>query len=77
MYYRGDDMQTISLRLSDRDKKIIQEYAKISNLSVSELIRRVVIAKIEDESDIRLFDEVYQTSRRTYSLKEIEKDLVR
>lgn len=70
-------MQTISLRLSDRDKKIIQEYAKISNLSVSELIRRVVIAKIEDESDIRLFDEVYQTSRRTYSLKEIEKDLVR
>jgi uncharacterized protein (DUF1778 family) len=70
-------METISLRLSDRDKKIIQEYAKISNLSVSELIRRIVIAKIEDESDIRLFDEVYQTSRRTYSLKEIEKDLVR
>jgi RHH-type rel operon transcriptional repressor/antitoxin RelB len=77
MYYRGEGMQTISLRLSDRDKKIIQEYAKISNLSVSELIRRVVIAKIEDESDIRLFDEIYQTSRRTYSLKEIEKDLVR
>jgi RHH-type transcriptional regulator, rel operon repressor / antitoxin RelB len=75
MYYRGDSMEIISLRLSSRDKKIIQDYAKIQHLTVSEFIRSVVIAKIEDEVDIQLFDQVYQPHRKTYSLKEIERDL--
>jgi RHH-type transcriptional regulator, rel operon repressor / antitoxin RelB len=75
MYYRGDSMETISLRLSSRDKKVIQDYARVHNLTVSEFIRTVVIARIEDEVDIHLFDTVYNTHRKTYSLKEIERDL--
>jgi hypothetical protein len=70
-------METISLRLSDRDKRIIQEYAKISNMSVSELIRRIVIAKIEDDTDVRIFDEIYRSNQKMFSLKEIEKELTR
>ena len=68
-------METISLRLSARDKKIIQNYAKIHHLTVSEFIRGVVITRIEDEVDIRLFDQVYQAHRKTYSLEEVERDL--
>jgi hypothetical protein len=70
-------METISLRLSDRDKRIIQEYAKINNMSVSELIRRIVIAKIEDDTDVRIFDEIYRSNQKMFSLKEIEKELIR
>lgn len=70
-------METISLRLSSRDKRIIQEYAKINNMSVSELIRRIVIAKIEDDTDVRIFDEIYRSNQKMFSLKEIEKELIR
>ncbi|MBV1709052.1 MAG: hypothetical protein KMY54_04270 [Erysipelothrix sp.] len=70
-------METISLRLSDRDKRIIQEYAKINSMSVSELIRRIVIAKIEDDTDVRIFDEIYRSNQKMFSLKEIEKELTR
>lgn len=68
-------METISLRLSSRDKKLIQEYAELTGLTVSELIRKIVISKIEDEVDIRTFDEVYKAHAKTYSLKDIEKEL--
>jgi hypothetical protein len=70
-------METISLRLSDRDKRIIQEYAKINSMSVSELIRRIVIAKIEDDTDVRIFDEIYRSNQKMFSLREIEKELIR
>ncbi len=70
-------METISLRLSSRDKKLIQEYAEIQGLTVSELIRKVVIAKIEDEVDVRTFDEVYKAHAKSYTIREIEKDLSR
>lgn len=70
-------METISLRLCSRDKKLIQEYADLMGLTVSELIRKIVISKIEEEVDIRIFDEVYKAHVKTYSLKEIEKELER
>ena len=69
---------TISLRLSDEDTKLIKDYAKINNMSVSDLIRKAVIEKIEDEIDLDAYNKAIQEFKKnpkTYTLDEIEKDL--
>ena len=42
----------ISLRLSVEDAKLNKDYAKVNNISVSDLIRQAVIKKIEEEIDL-------------------------
>ena len=39
-------MPTISVRMTERDDKLIKEYAEMHNISVSDLIRNAVIEKI-------------------------------
>ena len=41
----------ISLRLSEEDTKLIKDYAKINNMSVSDLIRQAVL-QIEKKVDV-------------------------
>lgn len=48
-------MATISLRVNADDEKIIKEYAKSKNISVSALLRDAVFEKIEDEIDLNLY----------------------
>ncbi|MBQ3295483.1 MAG: hypothetical protein IJH00_03250 [Erysipelotrichaceae bacterium] len=57
-YTRGDILMTISLRLSEEDAKLNKDYAKINNISVSDLIRQAVIEKIEDEIDLTAYNKV-------------------
>ena len=69
---------TISLRLSEEDTKLIKDYAKINNMSVSDLIRQAVIEKIEDEIDLSAYNkaiEAYKKNPKTYTLEEVEKEL--
>ena len=69
---------TISLRLSEEDTKLIKDYAKVNNMSVSDLIRQAVIEKIEDEIDLAAYNkavEAYKKNPKTYTLDEIEKEL--
>lgn len=69
---------TISLRLSDDDTKLIKDYAKINNMSVSDLIRKAVIEKIEDEIDLDAYNKAikeFKKNSKTYTLDEIEKEL--
>ena len=69
---------TISLRLSDEDAKLIKDYAKINNMSVSDLIRKAVIEKIEDEIDLDAYNKAikeFKKNPKTYTLDEIEKEL--
>ena len=67
-------MSTISLKLNDRDERLIREYTKLNNLSISEFIRKVIIEKIEDEIDIKAFDQSFKKSEKTYSFnKAMEK----
>ena len=42
-------MTTISLRIDDDDKKLIDEYVKLKHLNLSEFIRNTILEKIEDE----------------------------
>lgn len=67
---------TVSIRLSDEDTKIIKSYAEIKGISVSELIRRSVLERIEDEFDLKSYDEAmaeYKNNPTTYSHEEVAK----
>lgn len=69
---------TISLRLSDEDSMLIKKYAELNRMSVSDLIRQSVLARIEDEYDLEMFDRAlaaYKEDPTTYSLDEMEKEL--
>lgn len=69
---------TISLRLSEEDTSLIKKYAELHHISVSDLIRQTVMARIEDEYDLEMFHTAmseYRQNPVTYSLKEVEKEL--
>ena len=51
---------TISLRIDPEDARIIKEYAKANNVSVSSLLRDAVFEKIENEIDWDLYNQAIQ-----------------
>ena len=50
------DMTTITLKVSEADKKFMQAIAKFEGVSLSELIRTKTLEAIEDEYDARVAD---------------------
>ncbi len=71
-------MATISLRLNDADTELVRSFAKLKNISVSELFREAVLERIEDEIDRRAFDKAMAEFKKnpvTYSLDEVEQEL--
>jgi len=48
-------MSLITLRINDDDDNLIRNYAKVNNISISELMRQAVLEKIEDEIDLDLY----------------------
>lgn len=69
---------TISVRLSDEDTELFKQYAQMHNVSLSDLIRNAVIEKIEDEYDLKCYEEAmrkYLQNPKTYSFEEVEKEL--
>lgn len=69
---------TISVRLNEEDEKLIKTYAKLKNISISDLIRTAVLEKIENEYDKEVFKKVreeFKEKPKTYSLKEMKKEL--
>ncbi|KAA0956128.1 CopG family transcriptional regulator [Planococcus sp. ANT_H30] len=68
-------MATISLRVDDRDSKLIRDYAKLKKTSVSDLMRNAIIEKIEDEIDVENFNRVLANIEKTHSLDDVKKEL--
>ena len=69
---------TISVRLSEKDMELIKTYAKINNISLSDLIRNAVMEKIEDEYDLECYKkaiEEYKDNPKTYTLDEVKEEL--
>ena len=48
-------MNTISLRVSEEDNALIQNYVSINNLNLSQFIRETILDKIEE--DLKLDEE--------------------
>ena len=69
---------TVSLRLNEDDTNLIKSYAKMKGLTISELFRKSVLEKIEDELDLKTYEkamEEYKDTPVTYSLEEVAKEL--
>ena len=57
-------MTVISLRIDEKEDRLIKEYAKAKNISVSALIRNSLLAKIEDEIDLNLYTKAMNEHKR-------------
>ena len=69
---------TVSLRLNDSDSQLIKAYAEMNGISVSELLRKSVLERIEDEFDLKAYEkamEEYRANPVTYSLEDVMKEL--
>ena len=56
-------MTTITLKVSEADKKFMQAIAKFEGVSLSELIRTKTLDAIEDEYDARVADLAQQNMK--------------
>lgn len=69
---------SISLRLSEEDTALIKNYADMNGMTISELFRKTVLEKIEDEYDLAAYNKAmasYRKNPKTYTLDEVEKEL--
>ncbi|SDQ24164.1 DUF6290 family protein [Carnobacterium viridans] len=71
-------MTVVSLRIDDHEDKLIKEYAKANNISVSTLFRNAVLEKIEDEIDLGLYNQAmseHKENPRSISFEDMLKEL--
>ena len=69
---------TVSVRLNDDDAALYRDYAALHGLTMSELIRRAVLERINDAYDMRCYDHTitkYRAHPETFTLDEVEKEL--
>ena len=53
-------MADILLKINPEDEKVIKEYAKSKNISVSTVFRNSILEKIEDDIDLNLYKQAMQ-----------------
>lgn len=79
MYYREEmSAMTVTLRLSDADMRMIRDYAKLKGQTVSEVMRRAMLEKIEDEIDLDCYNRALSEWKKnpiTYTQDEVERML--
>ena len=66
---------TISVRLNDKDTDLIKAYAKLNNISISDLVRNAILEKIEDEYDLECYYKAmkeYKKNPKTYTSEELK-----
>lgn len=71
-------MGVITLRIDEQEERIIKEYAKVKNVTVSSLFRDTVLQKIEDEIDLKSYEKAMENHKKnpqTVSFDEMMKEL--
>ncbi len=69
---------TISIRLNSNESELIRTYAEMNGMSVSELMRKSVIERIEDEYDLKAYEEAiadYKENPVTHDFMSVAKEL--
>ena len=61
-------MSVISLRVPENELNVFKSYAKHNNKSLSEIIRIAMLERIEDEYDLKVFEE-YEAEKKSGILK--------
>jgi predicted DNA-binding protein len=65
----------ISIRMHDKELELIKKYAELNGMTVSEVMRKAILEKIEDEFDIILYEKAineHKQDNKTYSLDEVK-----
>lgn len=68
----------ISVRMSEKDLELVKKYAALYKTTVSDVIRKAVLEKIEDEFDVCLYekaDNEFQKNPKTCTIDEAKKFL--
>jgi hypothetical protein len=52
MQYKGVDIMSISIRTNDEELGLIKKYVELDSATVSEVMRKAILEKIEEEYDI-------------------------
>lgn len=63
----------ISIRMTDKEMELIKKYAALNGTTVSEVVRRAILEKIEDEFDIFVYEKAmdsFKKNPKTYTLEE-------
>lgn len=71
-------MGVISFYLDGQDEKLIKNYAKSKNISVSSFIRSVAVERIEDDLDDQLYEKAMNNSKNCshdISLAQLRKEM--
>ncbi len=70
--------ETISVRVSEEDKKMIQHYSNVHGMTSSELLKQATIEKIEDDIDLELYRQsmkAFEKDKKTYTPDEVDRIL--
>jgi hypothetical protein len=64
---------SLSIRVSEKELDPIKKYAELNGSNVSEVMRKAILEKIEDEFDSFLYEKAfkaYEKKPKTYTLEE-------
>lgn len=70
-------MPNISLRLSEQEKELASNYAKLHGQTLSDVFKKAFFEKLEDEHDLKLIKEFEKEADhlKTFTLSQAEKEL--
>lgn len=85
MYYNSSilkeeiKMSVISLRLNEKEEKLLKEVSDFEGVGISSYIKKIIFEKLEDEYDIKLADKAYKnyidSGMKTTSFDDLVKEL--
>ena len=67
-----------SIRLTEDEKRLADSYAKMHSMSIGEAFKRALFEKIEDEYDLKVYEEAMAEFKKnpvTYHFEDIIKEL--
>lgn len=73
-----EERHIVSLRLNEKENKLIRNYAEIKGITVSEFLRESALKEIQRELDLLTFDEAFSTylkNPKLMSSKDLKKKL--
>lgn len=72
-------MANLSLRIPNEERELIEAYAKLQGMTVSEVLRKAVMEKIEDEYDLAIYEKEYakyvNDGKKSRPFKEVADEL--
>lgn len=66
----GENMAHVSLRVTDQEKGLMESYAKLHGVNLSDAIKSAFFEKLEDEYDLRWIEK-YEADETTYTHEEV------